>query len=215
LARWFHAMNDDLAQLLRRADADAIKMPRIAAGELLSAAVARRRQIVVRRRAALGFALALLCGSAAWRGSRNPTSGVPAATAFAEGRPRFGTAWSLQRPGRSADGDELRREIARLDRDAAVHLAVVRGLQGDAPAKDEFAGAGSSPDAAELARQEEARSAAISLQYAVLVERELHDAAAAEREYRRVAERFPRTEWADFAVASLARLMASDDDASL
>ena len=108
------------------------------------------------------------------------------------------------------DVDALRRELAAFERKAQIHLQVVRGL---AEAPDSVAALDLSPPTPsgdELVRLEAERSAAISWRYATLVENEFHDVAAARREYQRLAERFPGTEWADLAAASLDRLSAAE-----
>jgi hypothetical protein len=62
---------------------------------------------------------------------------------------------------------------------------------------------------AEWLRVESARSAALSWQYAHMVEHEFHDLATARREYERLIERFPGTTWAQRSQVSLDRILTS------
>jgi hypothetical protein len=189
-------MNDEtLKQLLQRADASQVETtPTTSAGSLLAAARRRRKRNVGVRVVATTVVLAAAAVGAQRKFDRNARS-------EADG--------SLARPVRSANVDDLRRRLAQLEQEAGVSLQVVRGL---AEQPTEVGGPISDAD---LLRLEAARSAAISWQYATLVETDLGDRAAARREYQRVAERFPGTEWADMAAVSLLRLSKLKDSPSL
>jgi hypothetical protein len=240
-------MNDDeLRQLVREADRGigVSEPPRVTGDGLLAAAQRRRRARSAQRRATAAALVAgvMLAGAlmASQRGRESIATGGPTklqsvpvakdsrprAEALASGGPNSRADWSLKRPVRSADAardreagavEELRQELARLEREAAMHQQIVAALL--APDNDELEAQlaavmhdSSGLRGAELLRQETARSAAISLQYATIVEREFEDAEAARREYERVAERFPGTTWADLAVVSLERLSAAEVD---
>src|SRR5690606_22556280 len=100
--------------------------------------------------------------------------------------------------------DSLQHELARLEREAAMHEQIIAAVLAPEPPNEAPQPLGLSD--AELVRLETARSAALSLQYARIAERELHDLETARREYQRVGERFPGTEWSQLAAASLQRL---------
>jgi hypothetical protein len=106
------------------------------------------------------------------------------------------------------DLDAIQQELARLEREAALHQQIVAAVLAPDPSDDPHVSPGLSD--AELVRLETARSAALSLQCATIAERELQDFETARREYERVAERFPGTEWADVAAVSLQRLKPID-----
>jgi hypothetical protein len=111
---------------------------------------------------------------------------------------------------------EYALELVQLERAAAMQSEILRRVLADTAADDAAAAdaaesfAASALSDADLFRAETARSAALSLQYAVLAERELHDLATPPREYERVAQRFPGTEWAEVAAVSLERLKPID-----
>lgn len=179
--------DDDLRRSLFDADAASFRgLPPISADRLLTAARQRRSRTL---RARAVFAAASACALALV----------------------IVTPWSKPPSGASASlptVEDLCTELACLEREAAIHQQVVRGLrQAERMAvhKAEFNQAAQTVEPA-LAAQEAARSAAISLQYAAIVEQESADLERAKREYRRVSERFPGTDWAAVATASLARL---------
>jgi hypothetical protein len=107
---------------------------------------------------------------------------------------------------------ELSRELAALEREAAWRGEVVAALaaSADATAADDDEYDAPKLSDPEWVRVEAARSAALSWQYANLVEHEFHDAAAARREYERLVERFPGTAWAELATVSLERMLTSE-----
>ncbi len=205
-------MNDDsLEQLLQRADAAFHAPPQAVLPAALLTAVRRRRMRTagLRSLAAVGAALAIAVPLIVERPTAEPLGGAPPAS-----------DWSLKRPVRPADGapiladaphdlDALRAEIARLDQEAEERLRIVAAvLRPDVETKE--VDSGGALAGLELVRLETARSAALSLQYAVQVEEEFHDLAAARREYQRVAERFPGTAWAQVAATSIRRLAGAD-----
>jgi hypothetical protein len=102
------------------------------------------------------------------------------------------------------DVESIQRELARLEREAAMHQQIIAAVLTPDPSDEPAQPLGLSDS--DLVRIESARNAALSLQYAEIAERELHDLAAARREYERVVERFPDTEWSQVAAASLQRL---------
>jgi hypothetical protein len=209
-------MNDpSLELLLKRADAQFRKPPHEMTAAALLTAVRRRRtrSAGVRSVAAVGAILAISVSLLAGRPGPEPTGSAPPAS-----------DWSLKRPVRPADGastlaesphdlDALRAELARLDREADARMQVVAAVtQQDDDSED--ADHGGALAGLELIRLETARSAALSLQYAIQVEEEFQDVVAARREYQRVAKRFPGTEWAHVALASESRLAATSLDPS-
>jgi hypothetical protein len=191
-------MSDDaLKLLLVNADRDGVDPAPASAGDLLAAALRRRRSQARRRTAAVAAVLAVAAATLLKSAPRDP------AEAVVERNPSIAT------PRKTAD--ELRAELARLEREAAIQVQVVRGLVETEQAAVEDPKFASSTDDAELVRREAARSAAISWQYATLVEQELNDLAAARREYERVARRFPGTRWAELAAVSLRRLSTAEE----
>jgi hypothetical protein len=198
-------MNDEALKLLLR-EADGGGEPAPLAAEKLLAAALRRRRRTARRRTAVGAAALLVAAGAAlaWRGE-------PAGNSV-ERRDQLADAdWSLKRPVQTVE--ELRAELARLEREAAIQVAVVRGLAAEDTQIIDDVDAASPDGGAALVEAEAARSAAITWQYATLVEQELKDLAAARHEYERVARRFPGTRWAELAAVSLERLSAAGEPA--
>jgi hypothetical protein len=116
------------------------------------------------------------------------------------------------------DAEALRSELAELQRRAAVQRRVIDGLaqtteRAALERQVELArGDGVAP---ELWRQETMRSAAISLEHATMMERDVNDRDRARREYQLVAERFPGTTFAAAAAASAERLSANANERSL
>jgi hypothetical protein len=103
---------------------------------------------------------------------------------------------------------ELSQILNALDREAKQRRQVVLALRRSEQLAEQQAELHllASESSATSTVVEASRSAAISLQYAKLVERESQDAEQAYREYERVVLRFPGTPWADVAAASLQRL---------
>jgi hypothetical protein len=203
-------MNDEsLEQLMQQTDAAFQRPPHAVEPATLLTALRRRRMRAtgLRSVAALGAALAIVAPllierpSAAHIGSAAPTSD-----------------WSLKRPVHPADGaripsnsprdlDAIRAELARLDQEAEERQRIVEAVMRSDVETD--AGSVGALYGMELIRLETARSAALSLQYAIQVEEEFEDAEAARREYQRVAERFPGTVWAQVASTSERRLAST------
>jgi hypothetical protein len=182
------------SEAIRRAllDADAACThgpPPITADDLLAAARRRRSQSVkasstIAAMAVVAVTLALV------RTSSSPESPLE------------------HRAGSANARSNLRAELAALEREAAIHQQVARQLMRDRQLAEHDANAtGAAPVIASLlAAQEASRSAAISLQYATIVEQESPDPERAEHEYERVSQRFPGTTWAALAAASVERL---------
>src|SRR4051812_9149901 len=114
-------MNDSLEHLVRHADERTSHVPRITAEQLLCEAVARRRRQAMRRGGAAGVTLLLLAAVATWFGAPPQSNDGRPGAMLADAGPHAGAAWSLKRPGRSADAEALRRELAQLEREAALH----------------------------------------------------------------------------------------------
>lgn len=209
-------MNEQsLEQLLRQADAAYCAAPQSVQPDTLLTAVRRRRMQTagVQSIAALAAALAIAVPLMVERTNVDRPGSVPPAS-----------DWSLQRPVRPADGaptsvdspqdlDALRAELARLDQEADARLQIVAAVMRPNDEAEELESP-SEVDGLELLRLETARSAALSLQYAVQMEEEFQDAVAARREYQRVAQRFPGTTWAQVALVSDHRLAAASPDPS-
>jgi signal transduction histidine kinase len=102
--------------------------------------------------------------------------------------------------------DQIQTELAALEREANWRLRMARGLAEAERLAAQEAAQAVAPHQPEIWRQETSRSAAISWQYATMVEHDFHDAERARREYRRISERFHDTPWAALAAASLERL---------
>lgn len=200
-------MNDDqLPQLLQAAEPASAEPPRMFAPDALLALARGRR---FRRRAARTAAAAGLIVLVA--------------------APLFTSDWSRTEPVRlthqptiahapvtphvpAPDVESLQRELAQLEREAAMHEQVIAAVL--APEPPNADAMSDRLGDAELVHIETARSAALSLHYAVLAERELHDLESARREYQRVAKRFPGTQWSEYAVVSLRRLEQPSTDPS-
>jgi len=172
--------------------------PRITAESLLAAARRRRARAIASRAAAAAFvgALAIVAAS---RPSEKP---------------------QLVQSAADRSVDEIRAELVSLEREAAVHERVVQALAEadalDALSKRETDLAREiTPAGADLARQEAARTAAISWQYATMVEQDSVDINRAKREYERIRERFPNSHWAELAAVSLERLSTAGNRPSL
>lgn len=182
------------SEALRRAllDAEAASpraLPLLTANDLLVAARRRRSKSVKTRSTFAAVSVAALAVAATLPSKTPDTSVQPQA--------RSATAHS-----------DLRAELAALEREAAIHQQVARQLIRDRQLAEHDAEAtGPAPAIASLlAAQEASRSAAISLQYATIVEQESPDPERAKQEYKRVSQRFPGTTWAALANASLERL---------
>jgi hypothetical protein len=192
-------MNDDpLQQMLQAAEHDPhVVVPPFTADALLAAARRRRLRRTATRSATAATAVALIAA------------------------PLLTWDWSLKRPVRltqdaaiahapvaphlpAPDIESLQLELARLERDAAMHQQIIAAVLTPNPPDELPVSLGLSD--AELVRLETARNAALSLEYASMAERELDDVEVARREYQRVADRFPETDWARYAVVSLRRL---------
>lgn len=203
-------MNDEsLKTLLQAADAESAAPPTFSAGALLAAAQRRRARTARRRIASAGLAtICLLLG--AWNLAPNsPRAPHKTSHHIAASSP---TDWSLKRPVRTASADQLRLELAQLDREADAARRIVRAVL-EQPTPNKLAPSVPLPDA-DLVRLEAARSAAMAWQYANVVEHELHDPAAARLEYQRLVDRFPGTQWADLAVSAIRRTTAAPLDPS-
>jgi len=182
--------DDDLRQTLLDAEAGYPRaLPSLTADDFLRAARQRRAQSV-RTRSTIAAIAVVAVTLALVRTSNSPESSI---------KPQAGSV--------SARSD-LRAEIAALEREAAIHQQVARQLMRDRQlAEHEAEAAGPAPAIASLlAAQEASRSAAISLQYATIVEQESQDLKRAKQEYERVSQRFPGTPWAALAAASLERM---------
>jgi hypothetical protein len=171
-------------------------LPDVTAEQLL-AAVPRRRARAVKVRMTVALAgMALAMAILARSGTRERPGETPP---MARGTPALTI-------------EQIRLELAQLEREAAIRLRVARALADAERLAAQEAQSHGDNQRPELWRQEMSRSAAISWQYATMVERDFHDAKRARREYRRISDRFPDTPWAALAAASLDRL--SGDDAN-
>jgi hypothetical protein len=193
----------DLRQLVQEADAaGAPAQPRGPRADDLLAALADRRRRRSRRRwmAACG---AIVVALVAWRAADPRDGAIPAVVAH-------------RTPAPAPDVDAVRTRLEQLDREAAMQLHIVHGLTDRSQIADsEFPSPESASADGEQYSQELARSAALSWRYALLVEQEFGDAAAARREYERVVARFPNTPWAQQAAQSLRRLPPPHDPQQL
>jgi hypothetical protein len=177
-----------LRQALAEADAAAPRgLPSINADDLLHAARRRRTHLVQTRAAAACVSvLAIVIAR---------TSAPP---------------HNLdRRAGTVSARSDVRAELAHLNREAELHEQVVRGLRQAEQLAAYRAEATAQAIEPALTVQEASRSAAISLQYASMIEQESDDLERARREYQRVSARFPGTSWAALAAASLERLSSS------
>lgn len=182
--------SEDLRQALLDAEATCPRaLPSFTADDLLAAARRRRSQSVKTRATIAAVAVAALT-IATTLPSKTPNPSFP---------PEAGVA--------TAPSDLL-AELAALEREAVIHQQVARHLIRDRQlAEHEAEATGAAPVIASLlAAQEASRSAAISLQYATIVEQESPDPERARQEYERVNERFPGTTWAALAAASVERM---------
>jgi hypothetical protein len=180
---------DDLRRALCDADAAIPRsVPSLTADDLLAGARQRRVQAVKTRSTIVAIAVVAVTLILV-RTSGSPDSAIE------------------QRAGSVSARSDLRAEIAALEREAAIHQQVARQLIRDRRLAELEAAAGPAPAVASLlAAQEASRSAAISLQYATIVEQESPDPQRAKQEYERVTRRFPGTPWAALAAASVERL---------
>jgi hypothetical protein len=194
-------MNDPLQQLLQAAEPASAEPPRSFVPDALLAAAHRRRLRHTATRSAVAVSVVVLVAAplltADWS-SRTPDHPTHATSAHAPAAPNVP----------AADLDAIQQELARLEREAALHQQIVAAVLAPDPFEGPPVRLGLSD--AELVRLETARNAALSLQYAEMAERELDDIEAARREFERVAERFPNTRWSAYAAISLQRL----DDAA-
>ena len=201
----------DIARLLQTADAACAGDYRTLDAAGISDA-ARRRQLRSRRlRQASAAVGALLVGLLVWSSDWNRSSPVADVRHVNEMAARFTNV-----PTGSTETDsELCDALEKLNREAEQRREVVQALQQSEQlaARQAELEALSNSSSMTTAAGESSRSAAISLQYAMLIEREAHDAEQARREYERVARRFHGTRWADVAAASLHRLSSSGPSA--
>jgi TolA-binding protein len=182
-----------LGEALTAADLLASHAPPTITAESLLAVARRRRARAVADRAVAAALVGALAIVAASRPSEKPQLAQSAARRTV---------------------DEIRAELARLEGEAAVHERVVQALA-EAHALDALSRRETNliremePAGTELVRQEAARTAAISWQYATIVEQDSADVNRAKREYERIRERFPNTHWSKLAAVSLERLSAA------
>jgi hypothetical protein len=189
--------DDALADGWRLAEPVAAPLPRITPSELLQAAAKRRRR-AVQVRVACSSVMIVVAGTFAFRSSVK--NGAHTKNAIVQAAP-------------TETIEVIQAELVRLKQEAAIQEQVVRGLERSRSLRRWRQASYDAPhtDEASSVLQESARTAAISWRYAAMVERDLGDRAAAIREYRRVAERFAGTEWADLAANSLKRLSATSE----
>ena len=177
-----HSESEAIRQALLDAEAACPRaLPLLTADDLLAAAC-RWRSKSVQTRSTIAVMTIVAATLALARTSRPPESPVE------------------HRAGSASARSELLAELAALEREAAIHQQVARQLIRDRQlAEHEADAAGPAPVIASLlAAQEASRSAAISLQYATIVEQESPDPGRAKQEYERVSQRFPGTTWAAF-----------------
>jgi hypothetical protein len=187
----------DLAKLLQTADAEcALDRQPLDGGALVDAARRRRSRSRRMRVASSALGAALIAAVVSLSG---PKIAQPIA------------------PSAASDemAAELRQVLDALDREAKQRRGIVLALRQSEQlaARQTELNSLASESSKTLAEGESSRSAAISLQYAMLVEQEAHDAEQARREYERVAQRFRGTQWADVAAASLDRLPSTNSSA--
>jgi hypothetical protein len=185
--------DDSIAGRLREAEPNPGPLPRISASQLMQAAANRRRSGRNRTAAAvLSVGLAFIVTV---RSGWNGVDGLSTST-LRESTAQIGPV--------NVTLADLEHEAAIQQRvvDGLKHAATLRRLRTDVDHAEQ-------PANTALFAQESARSAAISWRYATMVEQGLGDRSAAIREYRRVAERFAGTAWAELAAASLERLGAA------
>jgi hypothetical protein len=193
-----YEVNDaELARLLQAADADYFVEYRPPdAGSLCN--VARRRRSRLRRRRVASSALgaALIVAVLSLPGPRTSQPIAPSAAS-------------------NNAAAELHQVLNALDREAQQRRQVVLALRQAEQLAARQAELKSlvRESSATLAVAEASRSAAISLQYAKLIERASQDAEQARREYERVAHRFRGTRWGEVATASLQRLSSANPTA--
>jgi hypothetical protein len=197
----------DIVRLLQTADAACAGDHRTLDAARLSDA-ARRRQLRLRRTRQAGAAFgALLVGVIVWSSDWNRSSPVADVGHVNETAARF----TDLPPGPTEMASELHDALAKLDREAQQRREVVLALRQSeqlAARQAELESLSSSSLIPSVA-EESSRSAAISLQYAMLTEQETGDLEQARIEYRRVRERFAGTQWAAAADSSLERLNAA------
>jgi hypothetical protein len=197
----FPSIDDDrMTKCLQAADAGGGPLPRLTSVQLLNAAAKRRRR---KHRLQVASVTAIMLVSLA------------AITQFQTAGPQL--ASQPAGPGfPQASVEELQADLASLQREAAIQERVVSGVQRMATLRRLRAESehGEPEDNREVFGQEAARSAAISWRYATMVEQGLGDRADAMREYKKVAERFAGTAWADSAATSLKRLASGDQPSS-
>jgi hypothetical protein len=196
-------MNDDLLlNTLQAADVEPVGHSSLTAESLLAAALRRRRRTAGVRAVIATAAVSAVILAGAW--SVRPANRETIANRTSNPPQTVHVAQHSQSPA------ELSREIVSLEREVAWRRQVVAALAAsDDAATNDDEPAASAISNADWLRVEAARSAALSWQYANVVEHEFHDAAAARREYARLVERFPDTNWATLAAASLERLAAT------
>jgi hypothetical protein len=205
-----HMSNDPLQLLLQSVDRpQAEPSPAFSPESLLAAARRKRVRRVAMRTTAPSIVLGLLAAPLMIPRSNQPEL----AANLPPDRPTVALP-ELATINVAPVAHDYALELAELERAAAMQSEILRRVLADAAADDAEAAeeslAASALSDADLLRAETARSAALSLQYATIAERELHDLPAARREYQRVAERFPGTEWAEVAQVSLQRLKPID-----
>jgi hypothetical protein len=197
----FPSIDDDrLTKCLQAADGGNSPLPRLSTTELL-AAVAERRRRTQRMQVASAAAIMLIS--------------LAAITQFQPAGPQLASQPAAPELPQ-ASVEELQADLASLQREAAIQERVVSGVRRVATLRRLHAEYEhvEPEDDREVFGQEAARSAAISWRYATMVEQGLGDRADAMREYKKVAERFAGTEWADSAAASIKRLASSEQPSS-
>jgi hypothetical protein len=206
-------MHDPLHHLLQQADRALAELPRaISAETLLAASRHKRAQTKRRRLATVGVTAALASVAVAFMmSSRQFETPREMRVVVKSGVPAHIDVPAPRTP------DELRQEIAALEREAIWRTEILKSLEVSISnisniSRDlEDFGLASTPSLnnAEWVRVESARSAALSWHYANMAEYEFRDLAAARREYERLIERFPGTTWAQRSQVSLDRILTS------
>jgi hypothetical protein len=213
-------MHDPLQNLLQHADRALAQRPRAIPAETLLTAAHRRRGQSKRRRIAVAGVTAALAGvavtfMASWRQIETPRQ----TRSVVQSRGPENIAIPAPRTP-----EELRREIAALEREAAWRSEMLKSAElnisniSSISRNFEDIERPSAPSLnapslnnAEWVRVEAARSAALSWQYASMAEHEFRDLVTARREYERLIERFPGTTWAQRSQVSLERILTSHE----
>jgi hypothetical protein len=201
----------ELRQALSSADAAMpAALPEVKPADLL-AAVRRRHRRVLHTRLAATAAMVITLAAVVTRpstprltASRQTNVAIRPPATIIEAPPPTSPAPTTA---------SLRAEIASLQREAALSERIVEGVRRAEQVAQQQAELAAAARAwqIDVAAQEASRSAAISLQYATMVEQESRDPQRARHEYERVRQRFPGTTWAALAASSLTRLSHSGD----